>query len=90
MRSALSPRAHHRGTFPNSRAQARVTRKDFTDRLGLPADASNADVFAALDAKLAGPTPTATADDQLYEAMYGAPGPAPATADDELYRKMFG
>lgn len=59
-----------------SRAAARagVTRKDFTDRLGLPADATNAQVLAAADRALAA-RPSPSPEDRLYEAAWGTAGP---------------
>lgn len=38
-----------RAATPSPRASGGVTRKDFTDRLGLPESASNEEVFAAVD-----------------------------------------
>ncbi len=88
-------------------AKGRQTRAALADRLDLPADASNMQIFASLDAKLAAgksaPTPASasrnavpaqSADDALYEAMYG-PTPAAAarralSADDALYEAMYG
>ena len=47
-------------------AEPKVTRKDFTDRLGLPANASNAEILAKLDAVLA-----QNAEDRLYSEFFG-------------------
>ncbi|WP_127818238.1 hypothetical protein [Microbacterium sp. CPCC 204701] len=56
-----------------------VTRRNFTERLGLPANASDAQVLAAADAQLgrrkASPTPLfaqRAAEDALYELAFGA------------------
>lgn len=46
-----------------------VTRKDFTDRLGLPETATNEEVLAAVDAVVA--RQRAADDKALYESIYG-------------------
>lgn len=82
-----------RANFAARRNQPnRVTRKSFTDRLGLPADASNVQVFAAIDATLAAKatlravdrrTPAGQAhdaEDALYASIFGAPAASPPAA----------
>jgi hypothetical protein len=84
-------------------ATKRVTRKDFTDRLGLPSDATNDQFFAALDARLAkAPArPRQTADDAAYSAVYGlgdgtaerypaASAAATAAYEDALWQAVMG
>jgi hypothetical protein len=81
---------------PRAGSTPPVTRKSFTDRLGLPEDATNAQVLAAFDAavkpKLA--AVRALTDDQFYLAVLGDGStpkrPEPRTAEDALYASMFG
>lgn len=51
---------------PPRAAEPKITRKDFADRLGLPANASNAEILAKLDAVLA-----QNAEDRLYSEFFG-------------------
>ncbi|MBP2419666.1 hypothetical protein [Microbacterium imperiale] len=74
----------------------RVTRKDFTDRLGLPESASNAQFLAALDARLgrsAQSAPSPSADEQLYARVTGRAldreGAAPALSEESLWDRLF-
>ena len=68
----------HRFAARAGAQSSKVTRKDFTDRLGLPADATNDQVLAAVDAVKKPKAPTRTlaqrrqaADDALYASIYG-------------------
>jgi hypothetical protein len=85
----------HRHAARSAPRAAVVTRKDFTDRLGLPANATNDQVLAAVDAVKAPPKPAAapqvTAEDALYAAAFGDQASADdaPTADDALYRAIF-
>ncbi|MDU0325296.1 hypothetical protein RWH43_00870 [Microbacterium sp. KSW2-21] len=78
-----------------ARGASSVTRKDFTDRLGLPEDATNAQFMAALDARLTGRPAAAaeSAEDALYARVTGqatAPTPAPVNmTDDALWGRLF-
>lgn len=63
---------------PRVAAPVAITREDFTDRLGLPATASNSEVLATLDTKLAAKRATAkdtsqatSEDEALYQAAFG-------------------
>lgn len=77
-----------------ARATSPVTRKDFTDRLGLPEDATNTQFMAALDARLAGRPASAQSDeDALYARVTGhtteaAPSPV-NMSDDALWGRLF-
>lgn len=70
-------------------------RKHFTDRLGLPANATNAQVYAAIDAvKAATPTAAVEPEDAVYASIFGAAKPdtakPQATPEDALYASIFG
>ncbi|MEV8272685.1 hypothetical protein [Microbacterium sp. NPDC077184] len=81
-------------------ARRKVTRQDFTDRLGLPANASNDEVLAAVDARLtkASPTPAASParsyEDELWDRINGRGEPAAPQpvdmSDDALWGRVFG
>jgi len=65
-------------------AQAAVPRKAFTDRLGLPADASNAEVLAAVDKV------TAARAARQPAARNTAPArTSPANPEDALYARLY-
>lgn len=95
------------GGLPSQRSRsharaprAGVIRKDFTDRLGLPADATNAQVFAAIDAvkqakhSATPSTATLSAEDALYALAFGAAeqptSSAALDAADALYKAVWG
>lgn len=63
-----------RPTHPNDlhgvKGSASVTRTDFTDRLGLPASASDAEVLGAVDRVVARQTARAGATPTLEETLY--------------------
>lgn len=80
-------------------AAAPVTRKDFTDRLGLPETATNAEVLDAVDKAAAkrGASRPASEEDALYALAFGGSDaqtarsqPSGQSADDELYALAFG
>lgn len=66
----------------------RVPRKDFTDRLGLPADATNAQVLAAVDAVVAPRQESPAAS--LAEKAWGKVAAPASAAQNALYRKAWG
>lgn len=78
-----------RGAGGNS-SHAQVTRKDFTDRLGLPADATDEQVLAGVDAVAARERAQAASagaagtsrepGSELYEAAWGGTDARPAAA----------
>lgn len=78
-----------RGSTPRAQAapaEPRLNRKTITDRLNLPEDASNEQIFAAVDAVMArsGKKAPVSADDALYALAWGdKPGEA-------LYRAAWG
>jgi hypothetical protein len=73
----------------------RVTRKDFTDRLGLQESATNAQFMAALEARIAQrPQPSASpsAEEQLWARMSGRSPQQEETvdmSDDTLWNRLF-
>ncbi|WP_396646208.1 hypothetical protein [Microbacterium sp.] len=73
-------------------APAARFRDNFIDRLNLPESATNEQIYAAVDAlKQARPTPSAqTAEDALYESIFGSAKPTPPTPEDAVYASMFG
>ena len=89
---------HHHNPRRRGAASAAVTRKDFTDRLGLPADATDEQVMAAIDTGTKPPAkaPAKAAStgkqpaDDLYRKVYGSDEAAPiATADEALYERVM-
>ncbi|MFN3948662.1 hypothetical protein [Microbacterium sp.] len=73
---------------PRSESPARVPRQAFTDRLGLPADATNDQVLAAVD-KVVAPSRVAPAP-TLADKAWGTPAAALPAAQSALYRKAWG
>lgn len=69
-------------------SDGRVPRKDFTDRLGLPESATNAQVLAAVD-KVVAPRQQSPAASLAEKAWGTAPASAGAEQSD-LYRKAWG
>lgn len=71
--------------------RAQVTRKDFTDRLGLPADATNDQILAAVDTAKRGADErrAAAAEDALYRQAWPSSGqdaaPSLSSAEEALY-----
>jgi hypothetical protein len=72
-------------------------RQAFTDRLGLPATATDAEFFAALDAQLAQRRPAAapspSAEEQLYARFTGRASAPPAPismSDDAVMDRFYG
>ncbi|WP_067194941.1 hypothetical protein [Microbacterium sp. XT11] len=103
MRAGLVSAAMRPGRISAPAPRAGIPRKTLTDKLGVPESATDADVLAALDAKLAakkqstGQTPARaqqSADDALY-ALAGWDTPAEAApaardADAALYAAAWG
>lgn len=83
------------GGRTTARATSRITRKDFTDRLGLPEDATNAQFLAALDERLAARQTAAapSPEDALYARVTGQASnphaPSADAADDALWARLF-
>lgn len=72
----------------NAVPDRRVPRKAYTDRLGIPADATNAQVLSALD-KVIAPRQKSLAASLAKKAWGQTAAPADA-AQDALYRKAWG
>lgn len=79
------------------RSLAPVDRTAFTDRLGIPATATDTEFLAAVDAKLAAsaPVPIASPNEAIYARVYGGrPSSQPPTpvdmSDDDLYACLYG
>ncbi len=96
-RQFLPPRAQHLVAHLAPRAAAKVSRKDFTDRLGLPEDASNDEVLAAIDAVKArnaatAAVPASSPEDAVYDRVFGeAPqAPVPTAEETNLFGRLFG
>ena len=77
-RAALSLGQRRQAVRDAAQAKADVTRVDFTQRLGLPSTATNAEVLSAVDAVVAQrdaarlKAARSGADDALYELAFGA------------------
>lgn len=87
---ALAKAQHHRAPAPEQ-AVASTLREGLCSRLALAADASNADILAAVDARLAGrtaPAGVAPAAASLYARAFGsAPRPSAAATTHDLAAK---
>lgn len=78
--------------------RASVSRKSVTDKLGLPATATDAETLAAIDAKLAANAQRTTADPEgsLFARVYGASparnvelAHAIASTEDKIFDSVF-
>lgn len=92
--ATIRPRAAASRVRAAAQPTRRVTRKDFTDRLGLPSDASEAQILAAIPARRSNGAVGASSssnDDALYARLWGgAASGSLAPAEDAIYSKVFG